>query len=168
MDNIRRQQEFFELINNILNKYPNLSYEDLRTIIYSAIIKTGVPVEERNINLLPMFSSWVSNFENVDNIKVKYDPRWKNFCQFTNKDVKTETAIKLYIPMDSKHIYKGSNQLFGFLAENDIPHISKIRNKVTFDNVVIRVNSIEDADEITDFVNRNSYIKEGLIPANPF
>ncbi len=168
MDNIKRQQDFFEVIKNILNKYPDLAYDDLMNVIYSALIKVGVPVEERSKSLSPMFSTWVHNFKNMDNIKAFYDPRWKSFCQFENKNIKVDTAIKIYVPMDSAHIYKGANDLFTFLANEDIPHLSKIRDKVTFDNVVIRVNNLEDAEKITDYINKNSYIKEGLIPANPF
>lgn len=170
MINTNKQKEYFDIIKNILLKYKNLDYSEIKKITYSFLIRLGVPIEEQDKNIIYLFDMWVNNFKDIDNIIVKYDPNWKGFCQFENnrEKVKTDTAIKLYIPTDSSHIYEGANQLFVFLSNQNISHISKIRNRITFDNVVVRVNSIEDAEKITEYVNCNDYIKCGLIEANPF
>lgn len=170
MDKIKRQQDYFTIINNVLLKYPNLSYDELMTVTYSALIKLGVPIEEREKNLLLVFNTWLNDFDDIDNIEVKYDPSWKSFCRFENRveEIDVSTAIKLYIPMDEEHIEEGCSQLFGFLAKQDIPHLSKVRNKISIDDVVVRVNSIEEAEKITNFVNKNNYIKQGILPSNPF
>ncbi len=47
--------------------------------------------------------------------------------------------IKLYIPLDARHIYRGVDQIFNFLSENDISHVSKVGSAIRNDDIVIRL-----------------------------
>lgn len=73
---------------------------------------------------------WREHFKNIKNINAFRSDNWRYFFQFTNGDLLEDTSyIKLYIPIDSEHLYEGINELFEFMAENDIKHLSKVALK---------------------------------------
>lgn len=70
--------------------------------------------------------------------------------------------------MDGEHIQEGTKMIFDFLAKNNITHLSKVSNRIRFDDVVVRLVNEQDVDKLMSFVKQNSYIQSGLISANPF
>ena len=76
--------------------------------------------------------------------------------------------IKIYIPLDLDHVEFGAKLIFDFLEQNNISHVSKLGKRIRFDNIVVRLLKIEDAEKLIDFVSNNSFIRDGLIEANPF
>lgn len=141
--------------------------------IYSALIKFNVNPTERIINLdeAGYFQKWINDFANRENIDVFVANDWQYFCQFVN--VKDSSfyhtdSIKMYIPLDVKHIGYGAEMIFDFLEKNNIEHSSKIGREIRFDNIVVRMKSQEDAEKLANFINSQQYLQEGLIEANPF
>ena len=91
----------------------------------------------------------------------KEKDNWNYFCQFTNniENINKQKNIKIFIPQDKKHILKSANLIFEFLADNNITHASLISSVTRVDDIVIK---------LTNFVNSNKYIKEGLLEPSPF
>ena len=56
-----------------------------------------------------------------------------------------KSIYKLYIPLDKEHIFDGANQLFDFLIREKIPHVSKIGKYISMDDIVVRVDTPENA-----------------------
>ena len=63
---------------------------------------------------------------------------------------------------------KNNNNNNQIKNEENIPTQSKIRPNITFDNVVVRVKDIKDAEKVIEYVKNKSYIQEGLLTPNPF
>ena len=117
------------------------------------------------------FSRWYNYYKDNPNIDAFVSPNWRYFCQFISRDEKAKNTtehIKIYIPLDINHIEEGAKKIFDFITDNNISHVSKIGSKIRFDNIVIRVTKEKDAEKIIEFVNSDSYLKEGLIKPNPF
>lgn len=184
-----RIEEFLKMLSRITFENPEDSLNE--NIVYSFLIDLGVQdktlnkdelsekcfaneCRENQINYL--FSYWINKFYHKKNTKCFVDFNWDYFCQFISSDVyygrkgdiRESTHIKLYIPLDSKHIKDGANMIFDFLDQNNISHLSKIGSVIRFDDIVIRVFNESDARKIIKYINSNSYINEGLIKPNPF
>ena len=164
-DNTLLQQDF---LNDILTLYvsnPGLDIDS--NFIYSRIMYFNTTEDQLpNKSIKDMFHEFQKRYEFNKGIKTLYLPSRSSFLWFENG--KTSNEIKLYIPLDYAHIKEGANQLFDFLASSGIHHQSKISSIIRNDDVVVRVNNLEDAERIVNYVNSNNYIKEGLMKTNPF
>ena len=161
MQNITEIEKFLKLISEISKN--GISIDS--NLVYSNLIS----IYNKKESTIEYFDLWQRNFEKVGNISAFVDPRWKHFCQFKSYGNKNFCdAIKLYVPMDKAHIYYGVNQLFEFIAKNNISHLSKVSNTTRLDDVVVRLDDMFSVLKTIDFVYSNSYIKEGLIKPNPF
>ena len=190
----KRIDDFLKRWATIAKSNPNLSFntKSMKNAIYNELIRLGVDEKEKSVNLRDTkspqkfscnhyysyivnpdsaFNNWLQHFDKNNNIDVFVSPNWSYFCQFVSKDKTASIAkdhIKVYIPLDAKHIEEGAKQIFDFLSNNNIPHLSKIGKNIRFDDIVIRLVNKEDADKLINFVNNNKYIQNGLIEANPF
>ena len=158
-----------ELIENFLKLILEIKKNGIavdENLVYANLIKLGTKKE----SIENYFTSWISKFQKNENTNVFVSENWKYFCQFIGRNSKTPTynKLKVYIPLDKDHIYAGVNDIFEFTSRNNIPHKSKVGKHTRFDDVVLRVDSISDAEKIRNFVNNNGYLKEGLIRPNPF
>lgn len=138
------------------------------TDVYNNMKYLGV---KNRKNISGEFDGWINYFKDTENISVFVDLRYEYFCQFVNRGSNSTGAynkIKLYIPLDEEHIVDGAKKIFDFLAKENIVHVSKIGSHIRFDDIVIRVDTQEDADKVINFVNNDSYIKSGLLPSSPF
>ena len=165
MDDIRKIEEFLKLIASAgFNGY-DISVDTIyRNLIF-------FDVKEKRSDISSFFEYWINHFKNNKNINVFVAEYNKNFCHFVNNnnyDVNAYNAIKLYIAIDKEHIHKGAQELFDFLAAENIQHISKVAKKIRFDDIVVRVSNPSDANKIINFVNNNKYLCEGCISTNPF
>lgn len=193
-NNIERINEFLKYWRDIAKENPNLSFqtEEMDHAIYNKLIHLGVNKEDRKIDLRngnsptnykndqqysylvnpnSAFNNWLEYYNKNEEIKVLHSPSWPYFCQFISKNQEARNAkehIKVYIPLDAKHIEQGGKYIFNFLTNNNIPHVSKIGKEIRFDDIVVRLTKKEDADKLLDFIRRNPYIQEGLIKPNPF
>ena len=161
MKNITEIERFLKLISEISKN--GISIDS--NLVYSNLIS----IYNKKESTIEYFDLWQKNFEKVGNMSVFVDLNWKHFCQFKSYGNKEfHDKIKVYIPMDREHIYYGVNQLFEFIAKNNISHLSKVSDITRFDDVVLRLGDANSVSKIIDFINKNSYIKEGLISPNPF
>lgn len=164
MNNYNEMNNFLQMIKNYYLQNPQLL--DKKNFVYSMLISFNInnnPLE----NITNITDQVELDYKNNKNIYARYESIAPGFLWFSNGEIRGN-EIKLYIPLDYDHIYKGSRLLFDFIASTNIEHQSKIANSIRNDNIVLRVNSLEDADTIIDFVNKNNYIKEGLLKTNPF
>lgn len=154
----------------------NPGYEITSNNVYDRMIKIGVPENYRfydNSNN-GNFEYWVKNFSRNSNTNVFVADNWSYFCQFINdrtigNSIKSDSEhIKMYIPLDGEHIKKGAEMIFTFLSDNNIKHLSKVGKEIRFDDIVIRLTSIEDALKLQRYIDNNEYIQKGLLPPNPF
>lgn len=136
-----------EIIDYITKILRNCSY-------YEIINKRG--------EYIPCTKEWEQHFQDVENIRFSSpDYHWP-FSNFRNGKLKKANQIKMYVSLDKEHIKLGVQKIFDFMAENNVEHISKVReNIISNDNVVIRVESVEDAKKISQFINSNPYLIEG-------
>jgi len=139
--------------------------------IYHGLIFSSVPREERafDVSQEGMYQRFCDNKR--ANTYTFVDPNWSYFCQFISKDFKAHGAgdhLKVYIPLDHNHLERGVNEIFDFLDQNNISHVSKVGKRIRFDNVVVRLINKEDLDKLLAFVKNNQYLQEGLLKPNPF
>ena len=116
------------------------------------------------------FRKWINEFKSNENIEVF---NWPNgaFCQFQILHCKEQPSyIKIYVPLDYKHLYDGANMIFDYLSKSGIWHSSKIANHLRSDNIVIRLkgDDTEGVNNLLDFIKNNKYIMKGLNKTNPF
>ncbi len=165
--------QFLKFWRDIAVENPNLSFDDpdFQQTIYKEYLTIGIPADERDIDLSPLFDKWVHRFENKKNIDVYVQPNWDFFCQFTNKKdyvFNCPERIKLYIPQKYSHIENSVNLIFEFLSDHDIPHMSKVGKHIRFNDIVICLTRIRDVLLLHDFIQNNHSIQEGLLRPNPF
>lgn len=139
--------------------------------IYHKLIFQGVKGEDRKRNLSDegVFAKWCR--KGRPNTNTFVSPTWTYFCQFIssdNKALRADNHIKVYIPLDADHIERGVNEIFDFLDKNNISHLSKVGQKIRFDDVVVRLVHKEDLNKLLEFIKNNKYIQEGLIKPNSF
>ncbi len=144
-----------DLIMNAFDVYANLTRIDIND--------KEVKANEK------FFNSWIEYFNNVPDIDVFVNQSFSYFCQFVNNPERTYNCnIKMYIPLDKEHIERGAISIFSFMAQQGITHQSKIGKDIRNDDIVIRVERLEDAFKIQSYVDSNKYIQEGKIPLSPF
>ena len=161
MQNITQIEKFLKLITEICKN--GISIDS--NIVYSNLIS----IYNEKEPTCEYFDLWQKHFEKVGNISVFVQSNYRKFCQFKNYgNSDAHEKIKVYIPLDKKHIYHGVNQLFEFISKNNISHLSKVSNTTRFDDVVLRLDDMSSVLKVIDFVQKSEYIKEGLIPQNPF
>lgn len=172
----KRMEEFIQRWRQIALENPNISFDDvaIHNAIYSDLVRFGVSENERRYDLSKegVFQRWIEDFSSVSNIDVFVADDWQYFCQFINRKNEVvgpnKEAIKVYIPLDRMHVEYGAKMIFSFLARNNIAHASKIGKNIRFDDIVVRVSSLEDASKLLNFVDSVPYLKEGMIEPNPF
>lgn len=166
LSNYELQQYFFNNIKEIAMLNPN--FEITSNFIYTQLTEFNVHNNQGPYqNIEYNFNYWIDRYKNNPNIDVKRIPKRKYFLWFFNGKT-TGNEVKLYIPLDVNHLKEGANQLFDFISKTNIKHQSKIAKFIRNDNIVVRVNSMEDANTIIDYVSNNSYLKEGMLNVNPF
>ncbi len=197
MNKEARVNEILYYWRDIAKENPNYSFNNSLSSdrIYHDLIFRGVPLSDRRVNISveesrqhpnyfinsefespyagpnSPFNNWIKYYARSDKTDVFISPNWTYFCQFVSKDGKARRArehLKVYIPLDSNHVEDGARLIFNFLEDNNISHGSKIGKKIRFDNIVVRLVNPEDVDKLINFVNNNAYLREGLLPANPF
>ncbi len=180
MNNEERINKILNVFKSSIEKHPDFDLTGKQGIntIYNYLLKLGVSTTDKDINLLQTISTSNPNnsimgnlyYTFTNNSKVNVIPV-KDFVHFVSTDVDTtklSNHIKIYIPLDSKHIEEGTKQILDFMINNKIAFESKIAQEIRFDDFVVRLVMPEDAKKLLGFINSNQYIQDGLIKANPF
>ena len=162
--------DFLTRIKNILRDNPHLLNSNFRDFLYTELISFNLGKGEPFKNMEDLFDDWIYRNKNKENLQTFVREDFPYFCQFANRNAINIAgeAIKLYIPLDERHLYEGANRLFDFIAREDIHHNSKIGKKIRNDNVVVRVSNMEEAIKVIEFVKNDPYIQDGLMNTNPF
>ena len=180
---MNRKQEIDEILKywaKIAKENPELNFNSQETddLIYKYLIYKNVSHEDKKVNLSvrpdnntqSTFEKWINN-NYRDNTDVFVSPQHQYFCQFVSTDNAAREArehLKVYIPLDQKHIEIGANLIFNFLADNNISHQSKIGKRIRFDDIVVRLVNPDDLKKFLEFIRTTPYIQEGLIKPNAF
>ena len=165
MNNYLLMQSFLDIIKELSISNPDK--EITSEIVYSVLIRYNIPANQKPLeNIQELYRNFYKRYQKNDNINVYEVPNF-NFLVFSNGKI-SGNEIKLYLPYDAKHISKAGEMIFDFLAKNDITHQSKISHVVRNDDLVIRVNTLEDANFIINFINSNNYLRSNLLNVNPF
>ena len=154
----------------------NNNYID-KNIISNELRFSGLKQEDYDeygigINKEELFEKWEKDFSNYSDINVFVFPKYSSFCQFLSipELPRQKEYIKLYIPIDSNHLFYSAEYLFGFLERIGVKHKSKISKHIRSDNIIIRLekDNYNAAKDIIDYINKTPYLKEALNNTNPF
>ena len=154
-----------ESMNSFLELITEISKNDIEVdsnLVYSNLVTFNIKNEDISLYI----ETIIRTFEKIRNINIKKDKNGFKITSFNFKN--TENDIKIYIPLDKEHIYRGLSELINFLSQNNIIHSTKVLNKIRNDNIVVTVDGLFDAEKIRKYIDSNEYIKEGLINTNPF
>ena len=167
-NNEERIDNLLEGIKKLLSENSNLNFT--KEWLYDYIIKMDVPIEEYYVNLADYgwFNEWANEFPR--HCKTKKN-QVNYFCRFGSQEdiyMKVNNPIKIYIPVDLKHLKDAFSKILGFLIENNMPYQAKVAREIRFDNIVVRLCNIEDTKKLIDYINNEPTIKEGLSKPSPF
>lgn len=164
----KRIENFLKMVYEVKKK--NIKYDP-----YLLFMRSGLKDSDLNdnkfISTREYFDKWIERYKGNPNINVFWRESFKRFCQFVKGNLYGEgRLIKLYIPLDKEHLYSGAYILFDYIVSLGIEHTSKISDLVRSDDIVVRLHrtDFKYALKIIEFVNSNSYLKEGLNKTNPF
>lgn len=168
---MEKMEDKIQRINRILLDLYDNSYSDREfnyRVVYNYLKTYKLSYNAKSFKVSDRcFNNWIERFGSKDNIDCFCSFSNKYFCQFVNGEVNYE-AIKMYVPLDEKHIFEGAKLIFDFLASNNISHRSKIASDIRVDDIVIRLWNVEDAKKLQSFLDNNAYIQEGLLSTHPF
>lgn len=174
MSKLQDAENFLNKLRRLKKQNPDMIMD--WTDVYSQLMDYGIPssYSKNSETTKKHFQDWIKAFESSNNMKVFYDSNWPHFCQFISHDSKDLTRdmkfIKVYISLDKEHIYEGVKRIFGFLEKENIKHHSKVADEFRSDGIVIRLkyDDIESLKKLSDFVENDAYIQEGILKTNPF
>ncbi|MBR2997465.1 MAG: hypothetical protein IKF37_00115 [Bacilli bacterium] len=163
MNKIEGQNEVFKLIKDKFNSQGSISEKD----IYDILINYGFTSEEKQItkrkNLLDLKGETRERGIIIDDENISFVP----FASYDASNEELETAIKMYIPVDAKHLKDTCDYFSKKIKENNIKSNSKARNRVTSDDIVVRVFDVKSAEDIKNIVKKSN-IKDNIKFSNPF
>lgn len=183
MTNEVKINQLLGMIKTFIKKYPDYDLLTNRGFhaIYHQLYSLGVKPEDKSFDLTnnnssknkdkSVFDSYKQSFVGDQHTHVSTDSTNNYFCEFYSTKIFTkdlDNHIKIYIPLDAKHIEDGAIMIFKFLSEHNIPHESKVSKIIRFDDIVVRLVDPKDAETLINFVKNNNYLQEGLIDPNPF
>jgi len=168
---------FIKSLAFMYKSYPYLEiksdtiYDDLRTFNSNGrIIKNDITYIQRNM------SYYISNkYITNSNIKEfffgnsKYFWAYENRANFNEQDYYDvlHNAIKIYVAVDEDNLEYVAKNVFDFMAKNNIVNQSKIARETRNDVLVLRVATIEDAKNISNYINNQLVYNPNTKP-NPF
>lgn len=163
---INRATEFLKYCQKVAQK-TNLTSSKVYGLLEDFEISSYNISSNAYMSPLKYFSDWYDYFKNKKNI-IPYS--WGDYWSGFDNGTRTDSFIKIYISLDRNHLLEGVKQIFDFIAKENIQHTSKSTSIVRTDNVIIRLhpNDLEGLEKITQFVNNNKYLQEGMNKINPF
>lgn len=166
-------EEFLNMIYDIRKSNPEMQIS--KNVVYNELCRNGIKkddmTEDRDlVSNRYMFEKWFERFKNNPNVAAFCAESFRYFFQFCHGNMNNEEEyIKLYIPIDSEHLYEGVNRLFDYISKLGIDHSSKVSERLRSDNVIVRLRHDDyyNALKIINFVKSDPYISEGLNSTNP-
>ncbi len=165
MSNYELMQKFLDEIKtfSLSNPGREINYD----FIYSRLASFNLPEGEKALE---------DTTDECQAIKFNVDNTPQNMISFhsgghflINRYGDTHgNEIKLYIPTKKEYLVSSASYLFNFMARNKIANASKVARIMRNDNIVVRVNSIVDAERVIAFVTSDASMRDGLMAPNPF
>lgn len=161
-NNYKDMERFLERIKKFALANPNRQIDE--KFIYSQLIF----LNESN-KLVSAEEDWkkiAEKWQYASDGKT-YNFQRSGFLVF-NRGSLSGNEVKLYLPLTKDYLTNGVLDMEKFLMDNNISHQLKVASVIRNDNIVIRVNSIDDADKVINFALNNSNFSKGLAKVNPF
>ncbi len=172
-------QRYLEYYYELAVQNPNFNLNS--GVIYNDFKFGGLPDSDKTVRdgrlhgryNRQFYERWEKDFKRTKNINAFCDEYgdFRYWFQFTNTDPSKEHEyIKIYVPLNSQHLFKGVEELFSFIAKENIKHASKVAEEARIDNVIIRIykDDVESLYKIINFIRNNKYLSTGLNFCNPF
>lgn len=157
---------FLKSLAKIYIQNPNLSINS--DVFYDCLMNYDISEEERkDANIRDNFVKWSEYFKSIPNIAVYHTPMQNRFLQFSH-DTPNYKCIKLYLSFPKDKIYECVNKVFKYVAANNMKTASKVADIIRADSVVLRLDSIEDAKKVINFVNNDLELSNNCKKTNPF
>lgn len=164
MNKVEAQNKIFEKIKDYYLKKGSIDDSD----IYNIIIEFGFTDEEKQMRVKKNLFDFKGEIKTrgliIDNENLPFIP----FSYSTLSEDDLETAVKLYISVDSKSLTSTYSELNNFVIRHSIESNNKARNRVTNDDIVLRIPKLEDIEKIRSFVRNNPKLKNSIKRPNPF
>ena len=165
MSRVSEINDFLKYVYNYCKKNNAVVTEG---IIYDALANYGFNPNELNIQTDSLFPMWIDRFKDKPNIECYHSDRQPHFLQFANGRTLESKHIKLYFSLSPNAYYEGVNMIFDFIEKNNMKTGSKVADTIRSDEIVLRMESTDDAEKLIQFINNNPYLKENSRPTNPF
>lgn len=157
--------EFLSLCQKIAQN----TYLD-KSVVYSLLenykIKESDIQSNEKISPLSYYNNWKISLtkHNLDVYS------WGNYWTGFDNGKRMNSFIKIYLSLDREHLFEGVRQLFSYIESQNIVHTSKSTSHIRTDNIIIRLNpnDYNSLKKICDYIENNSYLKEGMNKVNPF
>ena len=149
-----------------------IPYEELYKLIYLNLTKRGASDLSTDISLDEnnAFARLKNYFDGSRNIK-SYIDSTNGFMQFQNRPEEhygNMESIKLYLPQKIEYLERSARELFDYLNQANISHISRIFSKERNNNLIVQLNNWNDVNKVLNFAKGNKIIKYGALTCNPF
>ena len=166
----KEMEDFLFFVYNLMLENNKIDYYS----IYSLLSFYNLPSYDKDdsnkgLNMHRFFDRWENRYKNKKT-ETYYDESNPYWFLLSNALGNKNKYIKLYVPINSIHLFEGVNLLFDYLEEENIRHDSKISDEIRTDNIIIRLAEwdYKSANKIIEFINNNKYLKTGLNKTNPF
>ena len=157
-------EQFLFYLRDIYSQNSKISI-NMRNI-YSNLMFYGIDLSKK-CKIKNFHEEWEEYFSNFDNIEVSGGNEGY-FCHFQNILGGGTNWLKLYLSVDKEHIKQAVEDIFGFMAINNIEHISKVASEIRTDCIVIRLYTIEDLEKLKAYVKKCRSVSQGKLKTNPF
>ena len=172
----QEMQDFIIRLSTIYqnNTNKNYTFDDLYSFVYTQLVRIG-STQDGSVDFSNegnhAFDRLKTYFGDRRNLEVFIDPRNNYFLQLQNKPELHENnveTIRLYIPQNEYNLERSARNLFDFMADSNISHISKISRYERNDDIVVQVTNMNDAIKILNYAKGDRQIQSGLLDSNPF
>lgn len=163
-----KTNEMNSFIKNLKKTY--LSSSDISItpdIIYKELCVYGLSNKEKENNYVRDVFGNLENYFRNSNLQVYEDERQKNFLQFRNCNPQSK-CIKLYVSFPKEYIETAAIKIFGYIASNNMPTMSKMSQYIRSDSIVIRLINPSDAKLVLNYINSDKDLNRYAKQTNPF
>lgn len=168
MNRISEIDKFFYYLKKLYYNNPNLEINS-KTIYYKLMTYGYTDDEIKNNDIESYFPIWINRFLTSQHLRVFHCNEQKYFLQFHNINIGYDSkCVKLYLSYPKDKIYDCVNKIFDYIDRNNFNTISKVANVIRADDVVLRMNNIDDAISVINFINSDLELSQNARPTNPF
>lgn len=122
---------------------------------------------EQRVDIRHLWQGWVEHFQDNPNMNCFFSEYQRGFLQFHNGP-QGEGHVKLYLNVGVNDIDRAVKEIYGFVADHNMPCCSKVSGCTRADSIVVRLNSVEDATLFIDWANNNKFLVSCAKKVNPF